>query len=191
MGSADPHGVGDVGRVKPGRVTALRLGSSVAASGRALGYETTSAVATGAADAVGTRGEGEPRARGKPAAATGTRMLPRRAGRYACTAAGKPAATADAEAAACQMGAAAVAEKAVTEARWLAMGSADPHGVGDDDRVKPGRAPALRLGSQSMATGVELMQRPMPEANVPPDTAPREPPVHLWAGCRQLQRWSR
>ena len=30
-----------------------------------------------------------------------------------------------------------------------------------------------------MATGAELMQRPMPEANVPPDTAPCEPPVHL------------
>jgi hypothetical protein len=30
-----------------------------------------------------------------------------------------------------------------------------------------------------MATGAELMQRPMPEANVPPDTAPREPPVPL------------
>ena len=60
------------------------------------------------------------------------------------------------------------------------MGSADPHGVlGDVDRVKPGRAPALRLGSQSMATGVELMQPPLPEANVPPNTAPREPPVPL------------
>ena len=30
-----------------------------------------------------------------------------------------------------------------------------------------------------MATGAELMQRPLPEANVPPDTAPREPPVPL------------
>ena len=30
-----------------------------------------------------------------------------------------------------------------------------------------------------MATGAELIQRPMPEANVPPDTAPREPPVPL------------
>jgi hypothetical protein len=30
-----------------------------------------------------------------------------------------------------------------------------------------------------MATGAELMQRPLPEANVPPDTAPREPPAHL------------
>ena len=30
-----------------------------------------------------------------------------------------------------------------------------------------------------MVTGVELMQRPLPEANVPPDTAPREPPVPL------------
>ena len=37
----------------------------------------------------------------------------------------------------------------------------------------------MRLDSQSMATGVELMRRPMPEANVPPDTAPREPPVPL------------
>ena len=35
------------------------------------------------------------------------------------------------------------------------------------------------MGSQSMATGVELMQRPLPEVNVPPDTAPREPPVPL------------
>ena len=85
----------------------------------------------------------------------------------------------DAEAAACQTVAAAVVGKAVTEARWLAMGTADPHGVGDVDRVKLGCAPALRLGSQSMATGAELMQRPLPEANVPPDTAPREPPVHL------------
>ena len=30
-----------------------------------------------------------------------------------------------------------------------------------------------------MATGAELMQRPLPEANVPPDTAPREPPEQL------------
>ena len=30
-----------------------------------------------------------------------------------------------------------------------------------------------------MATGIELMQRPMSEAYVPPDTAPREPPVPL------------
>ena len=51
--------------------------------------------------------------------------------------------------------------------------------MGDVARVKPGRVPALRLGSQSMATGIELMQRPLPEANVPPDTAPREPPVPL------------
>ena len=93
-----------------------------------------------------------------------------------CTAAGERAANADAEAAAHQ---AVAAGKAVTEARWLAMGSADPHGVGDVDKVKPGRVPALRLGSQSMATGVELMQRPLPEANVPPDTAPRELPVPL------------
>ena len=87
---------------------------------------------------------------------TETRMLPRRAGQYTCVAAGKPAATADAIA----------TGKAVTEARWLVMGSADLHGVGDVDRVRPGREPALRLGSQSMATGAELMQRPMPEANV-------------------------
>ena len=66
-------------------------------------------------------------------------------------------------------------EKPATVARWLAMGTADPHGVGDEDRVKPGRAPALRLGSQSMATGAELMKRPMPRTNVPPDTGPREP----------------
>ena len=30
-----------------------------------------------------------------------------------------------------------------------------------------------------MATGAELMQRPLPEANVPPDMAPREPPEQL------------
>ena len=30
-----------------------------------------------------------------------------------------------------------------------------------------------------MATGVELMQRPLPEANMPPDTTLREPPVPL------------
>ena len=71
---------------------------------------------------------------------------------------------------------ASVAKPAVV-ARWLAMGTADPHGVGDEDRVKPGRVPALRLGSQSMASGAELMRRPTPVANVPPDTGPREPPA--------------
>ena len=118
------------------------------------------------------RGEGEPRACGQPAAATGTRMLPRRAGQYACAAAGKPAATADAVAVA---GRTVAAGKAVTEARWLVMGSADPHGVKDVDKGhKLGRVPALRLGSQSMATGVELMRRLLPEANVLPDTVPRD-----------------
>ena len=45
--------------------------------------------------------------------------------------------------------------------------------------MKPGRVPTLKLGSQSMATGDELMLRPMPEANVAPDTAPLAPPVPL------------
>ena len=62
-----------------------------------------------------------------------------------------------------------------TEARWVVMGSADPHGVGGVDKVKPGRVPALWLRSQSVATGAELMRRPLPEANVAPDMAPREP----------------
>ena len=75
--------------------------------------------------------EGAPRARGEPAAATGGVSLPGRGGQPAGAAASKPAATASAEAAACQAAtAAAVAGTAVTEARWLAMGTADPHGVG-------------------------------------------------------------
>jgi hypothetical protein len=68
---------------------------------------------------------------------------------------------------------------AVGEARWLAMGTADPHGVGDVDRVLPGRAPALRLGTLSGATDAELMLRPLPAVNVAPDTAPRSPPAAL------------
>jgi hypothetical protein len=67
----------------------------------------------------------------------------------------------------------------VGEARWLAMGTADPHGVGDVDRVRPGRVPALRLGTLNGATDAELMLRALPAANVAPDTAPREPPVML------------
>ena len=115
------------------------------------------------------RGEGAPRARVGPVTA----------GSYTCSAAGKPAATAKAGAAASQAGVAAAAGKAVTEARWLAVGTADPHGVGCVDRVRPGCEPALRLGSQTVATGAELMQSLLPEANVPPDTAPREPPEQL------------
>ena len=66
--------------------------------------------------------------------------------------------------------------KAVQQARWLVMGAADPHGVGDIDKVKPGRVPALKLGSKSMAAGEELMLRPLPEANVAPSTLPIVPP---------------
>ena len=118
----------------------------------------------------GCEGEGgkEPRARGQPVAASG--HVPKRTGQYACTAAGERATNAGAEAAGARRAeAAAAAGKAVTEARWLAMGSADPHGVGDVDKVKPGAClrGALRLGSQSMATGVELMRRPLPEAKTP------------------------
>jgi hypothetical protein len=69
------------------------------------------------------RREGAPRARGEPVAA----------GHYTCAAAGEPAATAKAVAAACQAGAVAAAGKAVTEARWLAiiwLGTADPRRTG-------------------------------------------------------------
>ena len=52
--------------------------------------------------------------------------LPWRVGQPVGAAASKPAAAAYAEAAACQAATAAVAGKAATEARWLAMGIADP-----------------------------------------------------------------
>jgi hypothetical protein len=61
-------------------------------------------------------------------------------------------------------------------ARWLANGSADPHGVGDVDRVRPAKAPALRLGTRSGATPEELQLREFPRVNVPPVTPPHEPP---------------
>jgi hypothetical protein len=68
------------------------------------------------------------------------------------------------------------------------MGIADPHGVGDVDRVRPGRVPALRLGTQSGASDAELLTRPLPEANVPPDTAPRLPPATLSGAPRVTRR---
>jgi hypothetical protein len=79
-----------------------------------------------------------------------------------------------------------VVEDTPAIARWLAMGTADPHGVGDVDRVKPGRPPALRLGSQSMETGAELLKRPMPVANIPPDTGPRQPAASPTEGAPKV-----
>jgi hypothetical protein len=64
----------------------------------------------------------------------------------------------------------------VLDARWLANGSADPHGVGDVDRVRPAKAPALRLGTRSGATPDELLVREFPSVNVPPVTPPHVPP---------------
>ena len=54
-----------------------------------------------------------------------------------------------------------------------------PHGVGDTDKVRPGKEKSLKLGTRYMASEAELLQRPMPEANVAPDTKPCAPPAPL------------
>ena len=62
-------------------------------------------------------------------------------------------------------------------ARGLWGGSADPHGVGDVDRVPvPLRSPSLSMLTHIAASQEELARRPYAAANVPPVTPPRPPP---------------
>ena len=73
--------------------------------------------------------------------------------------------------------AAAEAASTPTVARGLWPGSADPHGVGDVDRVPPpARAPSVAMARHVVATDVELAAREFAVANDPPVTSPSEQP---------------
>ena len=58
----------------------------------------------------------------------------------------------------------------------MAFGTADPHRVGDVDRVPSGKRAPTGLARHVVAPQAELALRLLPEANVPPCTAARAPP---------------
>jgi hypothetical protein len=138
------------------------------------------AAEAGAAEAGASAAEVAAAATSAAAAAEAAEVLAVAAATVATAAAA--AAAAEAVAVAADAAAAGAADdylseaETVLDARWLANGSADPHGVGDVDRVRPARAPALRLGTRSGATADELRVREFPRANVPPVTPPHAPP---------------
>ena len=69
------------------------------------------------------------------------------------------------------------------EARGLAFGTADPHRVGDSDRMRQPRRRPVRLGTREGASTEELEARPFARVNVPPVTAPRGPPPPVPEGA--------
>ena len=72
----------------------------------------------------------------------------------------------------------------VDVARGLWFGSADPHGVGDIDKVPPPkRAPALSMGMHVAAAPSEMEVRAFAVSNAPPPTEWREPPPPVNPGA--------
>lgn len=58
----------------------------------------------------------------------------------------------------------------------LWSGSADPHGVGSEDRAPKPRPPTVNMAWHVRAAREELLRRPLPEANTPPATVALAPP---------------
>ena len=66
----------------------------------------------------------------------------------------------------------------------MALGSADPHGVGGVDRAPASaRLAAYDMAAHAPATEAELAERPFPRTNVAPRTSRAEPPPEQRAGA--------